>query len=80
VVAQGALDTLVRLGITFREDMDPAFWQDAGRIKADHRRISLADCFCMALARRLDAELVTGEHHEFAPLVPLALCRFLFIR
>ena len=40
----------------------------------------LADCFCMALARRVDADLVTGEHHEFDPLVPLGLCRFHFIR
>lgn len=79
-VAQDALDALAELGITGREDMDPLFWQDAGRIKADHRHVSLADCFCIALARRLDADMVTGEHREIDPLVPLGLCRFHFIR
>jgi predicted nucleic acid-binding protein len=78
--ALSALTTLANLRIIFREDMDAALWQDAGRIKAVHRRVALADCFCIALARRLSAELVTSDHHEFDSLVPLSLCQIRFIR
>src|SRR5687767_4667219 len=47
--AQAALNTLSGLQIGCREDLDLGFWQDAGRIKADYRRVSLADCLCIAL-------------------------------
>jgi predicted nucleic acid-binding protein len=67
-------------GLIFREDLDVAFWQEAGRYKAAHRRVSLADCFGITLARRVDGELVTGDHREFDPLVPLGLCRVRFFR
>src|SRR5687768_7000812 len=69
-----AVEGLVTLGVVIREDMDAPFWKDAGRIKAIHRRVSIADCVCIALARRLDAELFTTDHREFDPLVPLGLC------
>ena len=78
--AQAALSTLANLRITFREDMDTSFWQDAGRIKAVHRRIALADCLCVALARRLNAVLITSYHRVFDPIVPLGLCPIQFIR
>jgi predicted nucleic acid-binding protein len=74
------LDSLVANGLTIMSDLDPPFWQDAGRIKAVHRRVSLADCFGIALARRLGAEFVTADHHEFDALVPLGLCPIRFIR
>src|SRR5690242_12643468 len=48
--AQSALATLAGLQLVFREDMDRSFWEDVGRIKADHRPIALADCFAIALA------------------------------
>ncbi|MDQ3814878.1 MAG: type II toxin-antitoxin system VapC family toxin [Armatimonadota bacterium] len=78
-VAQRALQLIASVGITTREDMDNAFWQDAGRLKAAHR-ISLADAFCLALARRISGEVVTTDHHEFDPLVPLGICPIRFIR
>jgi PIN domain nuclease of toxin-antitoxin system len=78
--AQAALATLAGLQLAFREDMDRSFWEDVGRIKADHRPIALADCFAIALARRMSAELLTSDHREFDPLVPLGLCRIRFIR
>jgi hypothetical protein len=62
-----------------REDMDQPFWQDVGRLKASGR-ISLADCFGIALARRVGGELVSSDHHELDPFLPLGLCRVLFIR
>lgn len=55
---------LFSLGITERQDMNSAFWQQAGRIKAIYRRVSLADCCALTLAVRLGGELVTSDHHE----------------
>jgi predicted nucleic acid-binding protein len=43
-------------------------------------RISLADCFGIALARRVGGELVTSDHHEIDPILPLRLCPLQFIR
>jgi hypothetical protein len=60
--------------------MGQSLWQEAGRLKAVHRRVSLADCFAIALASRLDAQVVTSDHHEFDALVASGVCRVLFIR
>ena len=59
-LVEGFLD----LGVILRDDMDTEFWQDAGELKAVHKRVSLADCCAIALANRLNAELVTSDHHE----------------
>jgi len=59
--------------------MDDDFWQEAGRIKADFRRISLADCFCAALAARIDGEVVTADK-EFRPLAEQGGYKINFIR
>jgi predicted nucleic acid-binding protein len=48
--------------------MDLDFWKSAGTLKA-RGRISLADCFAVALAEREDAILLTSDHHEFDPLL-----------
>jgi PIN domain nuclease of toxin-antitoxin system len=77
--AQSAIGQLLAAGIVAREDMDPAFWQEVGRLKAPVR-VSLADAFGIALTRRLGGELVTGDHREFDPLVPLGLCPIRFFR
>ncbi len=62
--AQDKLRELSELGVVFRDDLDPAFWQDAGRIKADWAKVSLADCCGIALAQRLAGRFHTGDHHE----------------
>ncbi len=41
----------------------------AADYKAQWRRISLADCFALALAHHLQGTLLTSDHHEFDPLV-----------
>lgn len=51
------ISDLANSGLWFRSDMDLEFWQRAGRLKAVARRISLADCFGLALAALLRAEL-----------------------
>jgi predicted nucleic acid-binding protein len=66
-------------GVTERRDLSRRFWSRVGRLKA-RGRISLADCFCLALAQQLSGQVVTADHKEFDPLVPLGLCPILFIR
>jgi len=77
--ADTAIETLTEIGVIIREDMDEAFWKDVARLKAPHR-ISLADCCCLALARRVGGEVVTSDHREFDPLALLNLCPIQFIR
>src|SRR4051812_45360188 len=67
--ADQAVADLKAAGVVERSDLDPEFWRAAGDLKATGR-ISLADCLCVALAQRLDAHLVTSDHHEFDALVP----------
>jgi predicted nucleic acid-binding protein len=68
------------LGLLLRDDMDFEFLQDAGELKAIHKRVSLADCCAIALARRLDAELVTSDHHELDSLADQGVCKITFFR
>ena len=77
--ADNAINDLISDGMIVREDLDMSFWKSVGKLKA-RGRLSLADCFCIALAQRLSCEVVTTDHHEFDPLVSLNLCTFRFIR
>ena len=77
--AQAAIAELRKAGLSIREDMDEDFWQEAGRLKADYRKISLADCFCAALANRIGGEVVTADR-EYEPLKDSGACKVRFIR
>jgi len=79
--ADTLIGTLLEAGVTVRNDMDTEFWKTAGRLKA-RGRISLADCFAVALALREDAVLLTSDRHEFEPLLasPGFMAKIEFIR
>jgi predicted nucleic acid-binding protein len=77
--ARAALNTLYNDGVIMRRDMGQQFWQRVGKLKA-RGRISLPDCFCIVLAQQIGGEVVTSDHHEFDPLVPLGIVPILFIR
>ena len=79
VTAKRALADIALLGIQTRADMDDLFWQDIGRIKASHR-LSLADGFAVALARRVGCELITSDHHELDPIAQTGVCLVNFFR
>jgi predicted nucleic acid-binding protein len=79
-LAGAAVRDLWRAGITCRDDISPSFWQSAGALKALQRRISLADCFAVTLARNLGGVVVTADHHEFDPLVASGRYAISFIR
>lgn len=78
-LAEAVIETLLNAGIIPREDADTAFWKDAATFKGSHA-LALPDAFCLALARRLFGTVVTTDHAEMDPLVPLGYCPILFIR
>lgn len=78
--ADAILNDLINIGLIFRDDIDTAFWQAVGNYKATIRRISLADCFALALTKRIDGVLLTSDHKEFDPIVTLNICPIRFIR
>jgi len=78
-VALSIIQDLLAVGVGPREDMDSAFWQDVARIKAGPNP-SFADCFCLALARRVDGIVLTTDHHELDNDAVRALCRIRFVR
>ena len=77
--AQRVMADFAAVGIQTREDMDAAFWQSAAGYKAAYS-MSLADAFCVALANRMGAELVTSDRHELAPLLDDGVANITFIR
>ncbi len=79
-VAEAETLALQQLGVTVRTDMEPAFWQRVGQLKVNPGKISLADCFALALALETGGTLVTSDHHEFDAVARLGLCPITFIR
>lgn len=75
-----ALSDLSDVGIIERNDLDSAFWQQAGTLKAVHRKVSLADCCAITLTQRLSGTLLTSDHHELDPLAAAGICPITFIR
>lgn len=78
--AQSAVNDLKALGVIERNDFDQAFWQEAGRLKAIHRKVSLADCIAITLTNHVGRMLLTSDHHELDPLAALSICPITFIR
>lgn len=77
--AKAAILALYRDGVIERRDMSRRLWQRVAAHKS-RGRISLADCICIALAQDLSAAVVTSNHAEFGPLIPLGIVPIRFIR
>ena len=77
--AEKALEEIEDLGVETRGDLDTEFWKQVGAYKAEVRGMSLADCFCLALATRLGGEIATSDH-EFDRVVDHGFCPVRFIR
>jgi len=75
-----AVKDLARVGVAENADIGTEFWQAVGALKAIHRRVSLADCFAVALANKLGATILTADHHEFDALADQGICAVGFIR
>lgn len=78
--ARALLNGFLSRGLLERTDMDAGFREDVAQLKADWRRVSFADCCGIALARRLDAEFVTADHHELDVLSISNVAVFRFFR
>jgi predicted nucleic acid-binding protein len=77
--ASSAVEIIRSIGVIVREDMDDAFWRQAGRFKAQYR-IPLADAFALSLADRFGAEILTSDRRDFEPVAQNGACRVTFIR
>jgi predicted nucleic acid-binding protein len=73
-------ELLAKSGFSIETDSPRALWESVGRLKATFRRVSLADCFALALALRENGMLVTSDHHEFDPIAATGICPVQFIR
>ena len=73
------INALMAFDLGLHEDMDLDFWRQAGNYKAKLVRVSLADCFCLALAHRKNGEIITADH-EFYRAVERRICKITFIR
>jgi predicted nucleic acid-binding protein len=78
--AQSVINDLQAVRVTEKNDLDKAFWQEAGRLKALYRKVSLADCCAIALTNRVGGTLLTSDHHELDPLAAQGVCSIKFIR
>jgi predicted nucleic acid-binding protein len=79
-VATEAVRDLMAVGVQLRDDMSPEFWQTAGALKATLKRISLADCFAIALAQAAGGRILTSDHSEFDLISSDGICAVEFIR
>lgn len=77
--AERILDLLAKAGVATRGDFDRDFLKDASHLKTLYK-MSLADTFAVALARRLGVELISTDHHELDALAVAGVCRITFIR
>lgn len=78
-LAVSAFQAFSQAGVVERGDMDTLFWQAVASLKAKGS-ISLPDCFCVCLAQRLGAIVVTADRNEFTPLDKQGIAPIQFIR
>ena len=78
--ASRAISDLAQVGVVEDANLAAVVWQAAGTLKARLRRVSLADCFAIELAERLQAIILTADHREFDVLAGQPECRVRFIR
>ena len=69
-----------KYGLRLLESLPSNLWRIAGKLKAEWRRVSLADCFALALAISEEGTLVTSDHHEFDAIAGAEVCPIRFIR
>lgn len=68
------------MGVIEDASLGPSVWQAAGTLKARLRCVSLADCFAIELAERVQGTIPTADHHEFDVLAGQQEYRIRFIR
>lgn len=77
--ADEAIIDMRTLGLGERDDIDEPFWKNVGQLKAQGK-ISLADCFAIALTNRVGGTLLSSDHHELDEISSAGICSITFIR
>ncbi len=78
--ADDAICEIRAVGVEIIDVLPENLWKAAGQHKVGLRRISLADCFCLAFANSYGARVVTSDRKEFEPVRERNLNNVLFIR
>jgi uncharacterized protein with PIN domain len=78
--AESLESILAEYDLELLDGLPSDLWKAAGKLKAEWRRVSLADCFALALALREKGTLVTSDHHELDRIAEAGACPILFIR
>lgn len=65
--AESAISSILAMGIISCEDMDARMWREAGRHKA-RLRLPLGDCFLLAMAGRIQGQVITADRKDLEPL------------
>jgi uncharacterized protein with PIN domain len=73
-------EVLADMGIEPVETIPSTLWRTAGKLKAEWRRVSLADCLALALAILENGTVLTSDHHELDRIAEAAICPLRFIR
>ena len=77
--AQEVWQELTMMPLTILYTFDEAFLRQAAEFKARHR-MSVADSFLLSQAKRLNASIITSDHHEFDAVEQAGLSRFTWMR
>lgn len=77
--ADRAIDVLRSLGVLTENDMRLETWRNAAVVKAGFPGISLADCYCAALAQLVHGEVATKDS-DFAEFAEAGVCAVRFLR
>jgi uncharacterized protein with PIN domain len=73
-------ELLETTGIELVETVPPSLWRMAGKLKAVWGRVSLADCFALALALQENGTVLTSDHKELDRFAQAEVCPIRFIR
>jgi uncharacterized protein with PIN domain len=78
--ASALKEVLTTIGLELIEALPSDLWQEAGRLKAEWRRVSLADCIALGLAILNRGTLLTSDHHELDRIAEAEICAIRFLR
>lgn len=71
---------LLSFGVEIFDEVDPKLWKEAAHLKAQYKRLSLADAIGVAYTKTIHGIFVTSDHAELEPLDRDGVCTFFFFR
>lgn len=77
--AEEFLDGIYSLPLSIADRIDRSWLKQAANLKVTHN-MSVADSLGLALAQRIQAPLVTADHHEFDVVESAGAAQFYWIR